>query len=273
MKLSARAALLFCIGTLALSSAEAQVSLTTLGSPYTQNFDTLATTGTANAWNDNSTLTGWYSQFSLVPASPTTYRADAGASNTGAIYSYGTGTATERAFGSASSGTPGTILNAVRFVNNTGSTITSLDVTYNGEQWRNGGNTAVHQLDFQYQVAAATVVTDANTPTTGWLDSNALDFTSPTVGATAAALDGNAAANRTALASTITVTVANGEEIWLRWSDINDGGNDHGLSVDDLSVTPQGGGPANLSVDDVSLNEGNTGTTNFTFTVSLSSPA
>ena len=273
MKLSARAAVL-CLATFAASSSQAQVSLTTLGSPYAQNFDTLATTGTANAWTDNGTLAGWYSQFSLVPASPTTYRADAGASNTGAIYSYGTGTATERAFGSASSGTPGTILNAVRLVNNTGSTITSLQVAYNGEQWRNGGNAAAQQLDFQYQVGAAGVVTDANTPATGWIDANALDFVSPIVGAVAAALDGNATANRTALSSTITVTVANGEEIWLRWSDINDSGNDHGLSVDDFSVTPQGAsGPPNLSVNDVSLSEGGAGTTNFTFTVSLSSPA
>ncbi len=281
MNLSARVA--SCSSASALSrlpSAQAQVSLTTLGSSYTQDFDTLATSGTANAWADNSTLSGWYAQFASVPTNPTTYRADAGGSATGAIYSWGTGTATERAFGSVSSGTPGTILNAVRLVNNTGSTITSLVVGFNGEQWRAGGCTPLpctplaQKLDLQYQVAPAGTITDANTPTTGWLDHDPLDFTSPTPGtSTAAALDGNAAANRAALASTITVTVNNGEEIWLRWSDINDASNDHGLSIDDLSVTPQGGGGINLSIDNVSVDEGNSGTTSFTFTVSLSSPA
>jgi hypothetical protein len=98
------------------------------------------------------------------------------------------------------------------------------------------------KLDFQYQVANAGVITDANTPTTGWLDYDPLDFTSPQLGtSTAAAIDGNAAANRTALSSSISVTVANGQEIWLRIKDINDANNDHGLAIDDFSVTPQGG--------------------------------
>lgn len=265
--------LLALLGVLAVPSF-AQVSLTTLGVAATQNFDTLATTGTANAWADNSTLPGWYSQFVATPTNPTTYRADAGTSNTGAIYSYGTGTATERSFGSVASGTPGNILNAIRLVNNTGATIGSLDLSLIGEQWRNGGNAAAQQLDFQYQVAAAGTITDANTPSTGWTDFNSLDFVSPIVGATAAALDGNAAANRTALAASLTVTVNAGEEIWLRWLDINDTGNDHGLSIDDFSVTPQGSvAMTTLSINDVAVTEGNAGTVLAMFTVSLSAPA
>ncbi len=253
--------------------------MTTIGSPSTQSFDTLATSGTANTWTDNTTLVGWYSQFAAT-ANPTTYRADAGGSNTGAIYSWGTGTATERALGSVGSGGTADIFNAVRLVNNTGVTITSLLVAFNGEQWRAGGCTptpctpAAQKIDFQYQVANAGVITDANTPTTGWTDHNPLDFTSPTPGtSTAAALDGNAAANRTALSATVTVTVLAGQEIWLRWFDTNDANNDHGLGIDDLSVTPNGVAQPNLTINDVSLNEGNAGTTNFTFTVSLSAPA
>jgi uncharacterized repeat protein (TIGR01451 family) len=259
----------------------AQVSLTTLGTPYTQNFDTLATAGTANPWTDNTTLLGWYSQFSLQPTNPTTYRADIGTSNTGAIYSYGTGTNTERAFGSLASGTPGDIFYAVRLVNNTGSPITSLSISFTGEQWRAGGcapipcTPAAQKLDFQYQVVNPGVITDANSPTTGWLDHDPLDFTSPSPGtSTAAALDGNAAANRTALSASISVTVNPGQEVWLRWRDINDANNDHGLAIDDLSVTPNGAvALPNLTINDVSLNEGNAGTTSFTFTVSLSAPA
>ncbi|HXT21958.1 MAG TPA: ExeM/NucH family extracellular endonuclease, partial [Thermoanaerobaculia bacterium] len=242
------------IACFAAAPAAAQVSLTTLGSPSTQNFDSLATSGTANAWTDNSTLPGWYAQFSATPANPTTYRADSGGSNTGAIYSWGvaaTNPLTERAFGSVASGTPGNIFNAIRFVNNTGSTITSLVVSYNGEQWRQGGCTPTppavtctplaQKIDFQYQVANAGVITDSNTPSSGWLDHDALDFTTPQPGLqAAAALDGNAAANRTALSSTISLTVSAGQEVWIRWQDINDANNDHGLAVDDLSVTPQG---------------------------------
>jgi hypothetical protein len=272
--------ILAVISALFISSTRVRVvealSITTLGVPITQNFDTLATTGAANTWTDDSTLPGWYSQFELTTTNPTTYRADAGASNTGAIYSWGTGTATERALGSVSSGTPGTIFNALKLTNNSGSSITSFDISYLGEQWRNGGNTSAQQLDFQYQVAAAGAITDANTPTTGWTDFDPLDFASPTVGATAAALDGNAAANRTARSATLMVTVNAGQEIWLRWKDINDAGNDHGLAIDDFSVTPQGaggGGTPALGVNDVTQAETNAGTTTFTFTVSLTAPA
>src|SRR6185369_13316244 len=161
-----------------------------------ENFDTLATGGSTNAWADNSTIPGWYSQFELAPTNPTVYIANAGGTNNGAIYSFGTGTSTERAFGSASSGTPGTIYNAVRLTNNTGGTITSFAISFIGEQWRNGGNVSAQTLAFQYQVANAGTISDANTPTTGWTGFSALDFVSPTTGAAAAALDGNAAANR-----------------------------------------------------------------------------
>ena len=259
----------------------ANVPITTLGVPVTQNFDTLATSGTTNAWTDDSTLAGWFAQFSATPTNPTTYRADSGGSNTGAIYSWGTGTATERAFGSIGSGTPGDIFWAIKLTNDTGSTITSLTVSYTGEQWRAGGcqptpcTPLAQTADFQYQVANAAAITDANTPSTGWLDHNALDFTSPVTGtSTAAALDGNAAANRTALSSTVSVTVNPGQEVWLRWSDINHANNDHGLSVDDFSVTANGGTPTpTLNIDDVSQAEGNAGTSTFTFTVSLTSAA
>lgn len=277
------------IGGLYISSTRVRVveaiSITTLGTPITENFDTLLTTGTANPWTDDTTLPGWFSQFSATPTNPTTYRADSGGSNTGAIYSWGvagTNPLTERAFGSVSSGTPATIFNALKLTNNTGSTITSLDISFNGEQWRQGGcaptpcTPAAQKLDFQYQVAGAGVITDANTPTTGWVDHDPLDFTTPQPGtSTAAAIDGNAAANRTALSATVNVIVSPGQEIWLRWMDVNDANNDHGLAIDDVSVTPQGGGggtPA-LSVSDVTQAEGNAGTTTFTFNVTLTTAA
>lgn len=226
--------------------AAGDISLNTIGVTVTQNFDSLATTGTANPWADGTTLTGWYAQFSATPANPTTYRASTGTDTTGAIYSFGvagTNAVTERAFGSISSGTPVDIYYAVKLTNNTGSTLTGLQISFNGEQWRDGGNAslALQKLDFQYQVANAGTITDANTPSTGWTDYDPLDFTGPKATATAAALDGNAPANRSAKSALLTVTVGNGQEVWLRWKDINDANNDHGLAIDDFSVTPVGG--------------------------------
>src|SRR5215467_10482281 len=53
-------------------------SITALGVPLTENFDTLATTGTSITWTDNSTIPGWYS-------TRTTYNSSTGSSNTGAL--------------------------------------------------------------------------------------------------------------------------------------------------------------------------------------------
>ena len=268
MKLFARAALLLCIGPLALSSAEAQVSLTTLGSPTTQSFDTLPASGSAT-WANNSTIPGWYH---ARTGTGTTIVANDGASNSGNLYSYGTGTATDRALGSvgSSNAAAGNFFYGIRLVNNTGSTITSLDISYVGEQWRNSA-VAAHTATFSYLVGSPTVTGSLAEFQTAGTAVSALDFTSPITGGTASALNGNLAANRTAISFSITgLSIPNGTEVILRWSDPDQTGADHGLSIDDFSVTPQGGGPANLSINDVSLNEGNAGTTNFTFTVSLS---
>jgi DNA/RNA endonuclease G (NUC1) len=210
-------------------------SITAFGVPLTENFDTLASTGT-NTWTDNSTIPGWYS-------TRTTYNSGTGSSVTGALYSFGvagTGPLTDRALGSVASGTTTAVFQAARLTNSTGGAITSLNISYVGEQWRNGGNTTAHSLTFQYQVANAGVITGANTPSTGWTTFAPLNFTGPIATATAGALDGNAAGNRTAIAATLTVTVNAGQEIWVRWQDPDDAGSDHGLAIDDFSVTASG---------------------------------
>ena len=74
----------------------------------------------------------------------------------------------------------------------------------------------------------------------GWTTFAPLSFTGPVATATAAALDGNAPANRSLKSATLAVTVNAGQEIWLRWQDPDDAGNDHGLAIDDFSVTANG---------------------------------
>jgi hypothetical protein len=55
-------------------------------------------------------------------------------------------------------------------------------------------------------------------------------------------LNGNAAANRTALSSSVTLSIANGATVWIRWTDVDVTGADDGLAVDDFSLTPLGTG-------------------------------
>jgi predicted extracellular nuclease len=210
--------------------AAGTVSLTAFGSAYTQDFNTLASSGTSSV-----VPTGWDFSESGTNAN-TTYTAGTGSGTAGDTYSFGLSPLAERAFGGLRSGTLVPLIGA-QFTNNTGGTITSLDVTYTGEQWRLGQNTtgrSADRLDFQLS-------TNATSLTTGtWSDYDALDFSSPTVAGTVGALDGNAAANRVTLGFTISgLNIPNGASFWIRWADSDlIPGADDGLAVDDFSLTP-----------------------------------
>ncbi|MBK9091355.1 MAG: DUF11 domain-containing protein [Anaerolineae bacterium] len=197
-----------------------------LSAPYEQNFDTLSNTGTGNPWTDDSTIAGWYTN-------KTTYNAGTGTSTTGSVFSFGSTGSTERALGSVASGTTGAIYYGVRLVNDTGSTVSAIAIGYTGEQWRNSADASQHSLAFAYQVGATSLTGGS------WTAASSLNFAGPISGGTAGALDGNLAANRTTLFAVINVTVTNGQEIWLRWQDDNSSGDDHGLSIDDFSVSAQ----------------------------------
>ena len=241
--------------------AAGQASLSGLDVAYTQDFNTLAASGTTNT----ATPTGW--EFAEGGTNGnTTYAAGDGSSNAGNTYSLGTGTSNERAFGGLQSGTNIPTIGAV-FINNTGQTITSLDVSYAGEQWRLGTSGRQDRLDFQYSLNATSVTTGA------WTDLNALDFLAPITTGGLGALDGNAAANRAAVTGTISsLSVAPGGLIVLRWASSDATGADDGLAVDDFSITPRGGAVVlpSLSINDVAVMEGDSGTVTATFTVTAS---
>jgi hypothetical protein len=240
------------VGFLALA-ANGQVLLSG-GLTYSQNFDSLSNSPAAGSstWTDNATpgLTGWYASRAYVsgttsaygPFAYTAYRIGDGSANNGTIWSFGTIGATDRALGSLGSGTPKTNVFGVRIQNATADPIDTITVSYTGEQWRNGGNTAVQTLAFSYQVSSTPFTSPIgvdSAPNAGWIGFSALNFNTPTTGATAATLDGNAAANRTVLGPTVLtgVTLNPGDEIFIRWLDIDDSGNDHGLAVDDFSLS------------------------------------
>jgi hypothetical protein len=226
------------------ATAYAQVNISSLPATITQDFNSLATSGTSNSWSDNTTLLGWYS-------TRTVYNAGDGSSTAGALYSFGTGTASDRALGSIASGSTGTIFFGIRLKNNTTQTITSLQITYTGEQWRNGGRTDDDSLHFSYRIGAT--VSDLTSGT--WTTDDDLSFVGPIKESTASALDGNASANRTTKNKTLNVSIGPSQEIMLRWTDFNSPGNDHGLAIDDITIVASAappGPPTKLAVVSIS---------------------
>ncbi|MBT9457316.1 MAG: PEP-CTERM sorting domain-containing protein [Burkholderiaceae bacterium] len=223
--------------------AHAAISVGSAAFTYSQSFDSLATSGAANAWVNDSTLAGW-SLFNKTPAAITAYAAGDGSSNTGAFYSFGSSGTAERALGGTASGgayfgspAAGTLAGwiAVALTNDTGSALNSFTIGYNGEQWRNGGNTSAQTMVMEYGFGATFAGVGA-----GWTPAGAgFNFTSTVNTATAAAVNGNTAGLVGGLGGTVTTNWANGATLWVRWIENNDAGFDHGLAIDDvrLSVT------------------------------------
>ncbi len=176
---------------------------------------------------------GWGFLETLANAN-TSYTAGTGSGNAGDTYSFGATGSTERALGGLRSGTLAPILGAA-FTNNTGATITSLSISYTGEQWRLGTAGRNDRLDFQYSTNA----TNLNNGT--YTDVNTLDFTGPISTGATGALDGNAATNRVAISGVINgLGIASGATFFIRWNDADVTGADDGLAIDDFSLTASG---------------------------------
>ncbi|MFN8353179.1 MAG: hypothetical protein U0Y10_01930 [Spirosomataceae bacterium] len=215
--------------------SEAQISLTTNTTTYSQNFSSvngkgLNFTGTTTWYNEIS-IPGWYSTLTSVyhSAGNITTQGNSG------LYDCANSTKDNRSFGSVATSSTGTIHYGVRFKNNSGYAIKSIGVAYRGKQWTKV-TTATQSLKFYYKIAqTVSVVYD-----TDFTLYSGLNFTSPVVapnGTTFQDIDGELAANQTYVTGVLNVTVQNGQEFMLRWTDTDDTGNDHALSIDDIDIT------------------------------------
>lgn len=216
------------------SVSYSQVAMTITGS-YTQDFNTLPASGSAT-WFNNGTIPSWYHQRS---GTGTTIVANDGSSNAGNLYSYGTGTATDRALGVINSGNGaiGNMAYGVLLRNTSGTTISSITISYTAEQWRNSA-AAAQSVTFYYRASSSAIAAlDPNVPA-GWTGVATLSFTSPITAGVAAAINGNLAANKVAISSAIpSLSLANNDYIMLKWDDPDHTGADHGLSIDDVTIS------------------------------------
>ncbi|MCV2362624.1 PEP-CTERM sorting domain-containing protein [Paucibacter sp. DJ1R-11] len=235
-----KTSLALALALVAAVPAQAAISVASTGGTYTQSFDSLANSGSAAvAWANDSTLAGW-SLFNKDSVAIATYTADNGGSNAGSFRSYGAAGVAERALGGSASG--GTYFGspasntvagwiAVALNNDTGAALSGFKLAFDGEQWRNGGNTAAQTMVLEYGFGASFATVASWTAPGG-----NFDFTSPVVGATAAAVDGNGAGLVAGRGGEVSTTWAAGDTLWVRWVEKNDAGNDHGLAIDNVSI-------------------------------------
>jgi autotransporter-associated beta strand protein len=209
------------------------LTLTTATTAYTENFNTLASTGTTNS----NVPAGWGFAESGTSGANGTYAAGTGSETAGNTYSYGASGLEDRAFGGLQTNSLKTTIGAA-FTNNSGLQLVSVAIQYKGEQWRFGGETnrggAADRLDFQYSTNATSLSTGT------WSDVDGLDFTAPVKTGTARNLDGNALDNSATLDAGVTLSssgIGSGTSFYIRWNDLNVAGSDDGLAVDDFSLS------------------------------------
>jgi len=196
------------------------VTYDTAGSTYSQNFNTMVTSGSA-AWTNGSTINGWYFA-TTTGAAPTQMVATNGSSGV-TNFPLSLGDDSDRALGAQSPSLGGSGTNVmyygVALANDTGATLSVIDLSYTAEQWRVVQADSADIVTLQYQIFDAG--TGSLSAGSGWT-SISLGFTSPIVGAPTGALNGDLPANQVLVAgSAMGLAWGDGQELWLRWGDHN----------------------------------------------------
>lgn len=217
--------LLFFVSVMNLN---AQVLLT--DTFYTQNFNSLATSGDANP--KSGLPLGWTFRETGF-GSDDNYGTVLGGQLVGGAYSFGVGTDAERAFGTFVASGVKTIV-GVDFVNTTGKKIVAVKITYIGEHWYAFGNDrGSDSLLFQYQVGRSFA---ANV---NWISASQLNYITPSVTPSSFSLNGNEPANRKELSYVIqNIEIVNQDTLSLRWVDVDIASPfEDGMGIDDFSIT------------------------------------
>jgi len=254
-----KSAVLVCslLTALLASPLDAQVDYTRAGQPYTQNFDhPEAFMSGPFAWNDNQTFPGWFATYyegSRSRYSPveSIFATSGSGRNEQAFYLYRSDSvrgaslaAPDCALGSQSSDQrcpgvgAGGIFYGVALVNRTGETLDTLRLSFLVELWRLA-TTPPTQTTLTVSVrVGGKDLTDGS-----WMLVPGGVYATPRGGdgesVQARSLDGNAPENVKAF-SDLTLSglaLAPGETVWVRWFDVNNSFADHGIGLDDVSLT------------------------------------
>ncbi len=216
-----------------------QISITANGTAFTQNFDGIGSTATA------SLPSGWKVSSGIIysTSTSTTTTVAYGSSGTGAVTGTSAGgtvnwanginaSSTDRAVGFLTTGSfssPRSLF--VQITNNTGSTISSLSITFDIEKYRSGSR--AWDINFFSSIDGTTWTSQTNGDQSYIADANNTVINNPP----------------TTISKSVTISglsIANGSSYYLRWAYTGSGGstNAQGLGIDNFSITTTGGATA-----------------------------
>lgn len=219
-------ALAAVLPVLAPDTLRAQIALTSLGTLYSENFDTLGTSAAAalpTHWLMTAAGKSTVSWSDPTNVSATSQAASTGSPTSGGRYNWGQ-SASDRAVGFMTSGSyasPNSLL--VHFANATGATIDSLELSFDYERYRL--NTAAAAVTFFHS-------TDGST----WTAAAAGDSGALTTGASTYDF-ANLVSSVTRSVTLSALNLAPGASFYLRWNFSTNGANSQGLGLDNFSLT------------------------------------
>lgn len=208
-----------------LSFGQTPISIIGSNLPYNENFDGMGAllTDYIPGWTAINTTSGATLAMGLTN----------GEASSGNVYNVGTTGSEERAFGTLADATTTPAFGAV-FQNNTGGMVTKISIQTRMEQWKESSDNSVNEtVAFYYSLDA----TGLNNGT--WTAVTALNLNEKLTMATSnGAVNGNLFANYTNMSNIITgLNWTNGTNLWIKWVDTNDAGNDGMFAIDTFSLT------------------------------------
>ncbi len=230
---------LFLLPLFLFFSGFAQLSITSTGTAFTENFDGIGTTATAALPAGFKIGPDWAAGTTATTlAAGTTGTGILTGTSSGGVYNFANGitaSSTDRAVGFLTSGSfssPRSIV--LRLTNNTGGTISSLAITFDYEKYRSGSR-ALDWTFFHGSTSAPATADAAGNQSYAADASNTVILNPPTVISKTVILTG--------------LAITNGSDYYLRWTYTGLAGstNAQALGFDNFTVTATGGGGGDVT--------------------------
>jgi hypothetical protein len=208
-----------------LSFGQTTISLIGVNVPYSEDFSGMGSTQT-------DFIPGW-TAINVANGATLAMAVTDGSASSGNAYNVGAVGSEERAFGTIADALVTPALGAV-FTNNTGGTVSKISIQTRMEQWRESDNAGVNEtVAFSYSLDATSLDTGT------WTTVTALDLKEKlTTATTNLAVNGNLATNYSLLSNIITgLNWANGTNLWIKWTDTNDAGNNGLYAIDNFTIS------------------------------------
>jgi hypothetical protein len=210
---------------------------------YQQNFNDLPAGGSTTLTGkgpfafsqtpfSQSGLTGWEFMQKSGTASNAVFAIGAGTSTSAGVYSVGATGNTDRGLGMLAAGT-GVYAVGLVVTNQTGDSLNTITGSFTTKQWRKGGSGVSNTWIGKYAVGVINKIDHPNLINHTPLNFNSIQFSTG-----AGSLNGNLTENQQVIQFSITgIQWKNGEQLILRWDDLDESGSDDLVAIDNFSFS------------------------------------